>query len=285
MTSSYLNALPERLRIAVGAGVCEDTEEIRMRAGQPILLRGRGGRAVALDCAPSQEECERMLERMCAHSVFAYEEELKECYITLRDGSRVGFCGRMMRGGAQPHSFNIRLAKEVYGAGDGMVKLVTAGGLHSALIVSVPGAGKTTVLRDTARQLSNMGWQVCLADERGELSAPVQGVPMLDVGRNTDVMSGCPKATAMTLMIRAMAPEILITDELATAQDAAAVMEAAGSGVKVIASAHAGSSRELRRRESLLRPIEEGVFERVALLGQEDGIRSIRDITGEVLCV
>lgn len=284
MKRSCLSVLPRGIREEVEGALRPDTEEIRVRAERPVLLRGP--QSVALGRIASIEECETMLELACAHSLFAYEQELRGGYVTLEDGSRVGICGRLNPSGSvsMPGSFNIRMAREIKGAADGLMERIThKDRLLSALILSEPGAGKTTVLRDAARQLSALGLQVGVADERGEIAASVNGVPRLDVGDNTDVMGGCAKCRAMELMIRAMSPQVLITDEIATREDAAAVMDASGCGIRVIASAHAGSAAEIARRRDISAIIAAGVFDRVLLLKRRGAERRLYDITEELI--
>lgn len=284
MKRSGLSVLPRGIREDVERVLGPDTEEIRVRANRPVLLRGP--QSVLLDRIASPEECETMLELVCAHSLFAYEQELCGGYVTLEDGSRVGICGRSNPSGSvsMPGSFNIRIAREIQGAADGLIERIsTRYGVLSALIISEPGAGKTTVLRDAARQLSALGLQVGIADERGEIAASVNGVPRLDIGDNTDVMGGCRKCRAMELMIRAMSPQILITDEIATAEDAAAVMDASGCGIRVIASAHAGSVAEIMRRRDIFEIIAAGAFDKVLLLKRQGTKRRLYDITEELV--
>ena len=284
MKRSCLSVLPRGIREEVEGALRPDTEEIRVRAERPVLLRGP--QSVALGRIASIEECETMLELACAHSLFAYEQELRGGYVTLEDGSRVGICGRLNPSGSvsMPGSFNIRMAREIKGAADGLMERIThKDRLLSALILSEPGAGKTTVLRDAARQLSALGLQVGVADERGEIAASVNGVPRLDVGDNTDVMGGCAKCRAMELMIRAMSPQVLITDEIATREDAAAVMDASGCGIRVIASAHAGSAAEIARRRDIPAIIAAGAFDRVLLLKRRGAERRLYDITEELI--
>ena len=282
MYSRCLNVMPEGIRKAVNKELCENDEEIRIRAGRPIILTGQNTREIPY--AVSVDECEQMLELVCGHSAFAYQQELKECYITLDDGSRVGIAGKLTQAGmSMPHSFNIRLARQIKGAGDQFIEHVLSNALYSTLLLSEPGAGKTTVLRDAARQLSQAGYKVGIADERGEIAAGIKGVPMLDVGYS-DVMSGCKKSAGISLLLRGMSPQVLITDEIASEEDCMAVLEASGCGVKVIASAH-GSGREVLRRKGINKAIYEGAFERVLLLKNENKLRSIKDITEEVICV
>lgn len=280
MERNCLNVLPRGIKEQVSELLRQDDEEIRISANRPVLIMGQSRRK--LDITATAKDCEDLLELICGHSVFAHEEELKGGYITLEDGSRVGMAGKMtVAGMTMPHSFNIRIARQVNGAADDFLRHILQGGLHSALLISEPGAGKTTVLRDAARQLSGLGYKVGIADERGEISAPVKGVPELDVGYG-DVICGCGKAVGMIMLIRGMSPEILITDEIATKEDAAAILDASVCGVKVIASAH-GNGSSILKRPGISRPIREGAFEKILLLKAEHGLRSISDITGEVL--
>lgn len=281
MERSCLSVLPVEIRNAVMPALMENDEEIRIRAGMPVMLCGPEVRM--LELIPTAEDCKNMLELVCGHSVFAHGEELQECYVTLEDGSRVGMAGKMTPAGmTMPHSFNIRIAHQAKGAADELMKYVMPGDrLHSALIVSQPGIGKTTVLRDAARQLSLRGYRVSVADERGEIAAPVLGIPMLDVGL-ADVMGGCAKGRAMSLLIRGMSPQVIITDEIASMEDARAVLEASGCGVRVIASAHGGGT-DVMKREGIRMAVAEGAFDRILLLKKRDEIRVFEDISREVI--
>ena len=280
MERKCLNALPLSMRSTVESALREDDEEIRISVGRPIILTGSERRTLGHITTP--EDCENILELICGHSVFAHEEELKGCYITMEDGSRVGIAGKLTPAGmTMPHSFNIRIARQVTGAADAFLRYVLTDRPHSALLLSQPGAGKTTVLRDAARQLSNRGYKVGIADERGEISASVKGIPRLDVGF-ADVMSGCKKAEGMTMLLRGMSPDVLITDEIASEEDAIAVLEASGCGVRVIASAH-GSGASVLRRRGIGRAVCEGAFEKILLLTNKHPGREIKDISMEVI--
>ncbi len=270
--------LPGALKEELGAPV-KDLIELRIRAGRPVQLIGRsfeefrGGRtgaSLVLETA----------QALAGHSLYAREEELREGYFTIEGGCRVGVCGRMTaEEGRIQHlthagSVCVRIAREVKGAADGVREaLYGPDGPRSALVVSAPGMGKTTLLRDAARQLSEgtggrRGVRVGIADERGELAGCSMGVPTLDVGPRTDVMDGCPKRTGMRLLVRAMSPEVIVTDELGHPEDAAAVQDALRCGVKVIASVHAADEREAERR--IGRGLYE-LFERVIVLSGSIG--------------
>ena len=284
MAAQWQKTLERILPAAMYARLSADAlipraEEIRIRCMKPVQLVYNGGEEL-IDCVADRRDCELSLEGIAEHSLYAFGEELKSCFVTVSGGCRVGLCGRV-RGGERTLTdvtgFNIRIARECRGCADGVAnRLVQGERPVSTLVFSAPGVGKTTMLRDIARQFSYglnglVPRRVCLADERGELAGAHLGVPELDVGPRTDVMDGCKKAEAIGLMVRAMSPEIVITDELGGYEDARAVEDAAACGVAVIASAHAGSPRELLARRSIAACMESGLFKKTVWLFREGG--------------
>ena len=261
----------ERLEALLGA-LPAGLMEVRIRAGRPVQYRcadgDRFGPVVPADRLGA------ILAALADHSLYAREAELREGYFTMDDGCRVGVCGRLLCDGDRPTALTdagalcVRVCREIRGASDGFYDaLFEDDRLHSALIVSGPGLGKTTALRDAARRLSEDGYNVCIADERRELAACALGVPTLDVGPRTDVMDGCPKHVAVTRLLRAASPEVIVTDEIGDRRDAEALAEAARCGVRILASAHAGSLEQLLARKNVCLD----VFELAVLLGDRPG--------------
>lgn len=261
---------------------------LRLRCGQPSRLCRTDGTEVEgprLDAASLQ----RIIRRLCGDSLYAYEEELKQGYFTVRSGLRVGVCGRISaRSGtiqsiSEISSLCIRIPREVKGCGEKLADLLYGSGLSSALILSPPGMGKTTLLRDLIRIASESGWNVAVADERCEIAACWDGSPQMDVGPRTDVMDGCPKALALPMLIRSCAPQLLAVDEIGDAADAAALLEARRCGAELIATAHAAGFADARQRGSLREILNAGAFDRLILLGAPPGrIASIYDcLSGE----
>lgn len=245
--------------------------EIRLRRGRPVALREIAGGETLL--SPMEDESfSEMISAMLDHSLYARESELDKGYFTLPDGSRAGVCGDFSRGIRAPEdilSLCIRIARAVSGCAAALIPTMME--TSGTLIVSPPGLGKTTLLRDAARLLSRAGQNVCLVDERGELAACAGGRPQLDVGSRTDVISGTEKALAMGLAVRSCAPDVLVTDELGAPRDAAAAGEILRCGVRLVASCHGNTLNPdgLRRCVgALLRP---GLLEFGVLLGPNRG--------------
>ena len=250
----------------------DDLTELRLRPGGRPQLCFAGGDEL-LNQPLSPEEFRNIAARMLEFSLYAWEDELRRGFFTLPGGSRVGVCGRYavekgeIGGISYISALCVRVAREVRGTGRALAEaMLDSGGVKSALLISRPGMGKTTLLRDTARLLSGAGKTVALADERGELAACRAGVPTLDVGERTDVMDMCPKHIAIAHMVRSLRPDVVVTDEVGDRRDADAVLDARRAGTAVLASAHAAGIAEAARRPALREMLEMGAVDMVALL-------------------
>lgn len=264
----------------------ETIEEIRIRENRPLEITLLGGFYYVTEAGihvkdsrvafhPTAEQCRKLLEKVTNYSLYTMEEELRRGYITVAGGHRIGIVGRtildggVVRGIREIGGFNIRIAREVVGASKQLLPKLfhpIKGHLQSTLIISPPQQGKTTILRDMARQLSygdgskRLPMKVGIVDERSEIAACVRGIPTFDVGPRTDVMDACPKAEGMMMLLRSMSPEVIIVDEIGRVEDTKAIREAAHSGVKVIATAHAYDVQEIAGRQEIMKLIEEKVF-------------------------
>ncbi len=268
--AAYLGAcLPEKLaRSLEEAG---PLREIRIRADQAVSLKTEDG-IEKTPFIPNGEQVTEMAEALCEHALYARAEEMRQGFVTLKGGHRMGLCGRVLTQGSQVRALRdiaslcIRIAGEYPGSADEVLPRLHFGGtLVSTLIIGAPGAGKTTLLRDICRQLSDGTGNrapvaACLIDERGELAACVHGVPQLAVGRNTDVLDGCPKSVGMQWLLRSMAPGCLVTDELGGEEDALAVLEAVRCGVPVMTSVHGQNLNQAVERPALGALMREKVF-------------------------
>ena len=190
-------------------------------------------------------DIKRGMELVSRSSVYAFENEIRNGYITLSGGHRVGISGdAVTENGKISHirtvqSLNYRFAREVIGAADSVIDRIFDGGeIKNTLIVSPPMCGKTTMLRDVARQLSEKGKKVSIVDERGEIAAFSFGISPFRLGANCDVLSGVNKADGMLVMLRSMSPDVIITDEIGDDRDFEAIREIKKRGVKVITTLH-----------------------------------------------
>ncbi|MCL4516361.1 MAG: stage III sporulation protein AA [Firmicutes bacterium] len=305
-----LPVLPAHLREILGripTEVLKNLEEIRLREERPLMLvyGGRDGFATPrstiqeLPGEPdpayiiTREDTAKTLQLMSHSSLYALEEELRNGFLTLPGGHRVGFVGKGITEDGRLKTlknisgFNIRLAREILGAADQVLpRLVVtppmdgkdASKVLSTLIISPPQCGKTTLLRDLARQISDgvpslglIGRKVGIVDERSEIAGCFNGVPQNDVGVRTDVLDTCPKAAGIMLLLRSMSPEVVVTDEIGREEDVDAVEEACHAGVAVIATAHGHDLGELLRRPGTGRVIRDGHFQRAVILSRRRG--------------
>lgn len=279
--------LPEDIRRAVCAlppHQLERLEEVHLRAGRaPAIVLPEGGQRLPLPSV-TPEVLQDIVDAASRWSLHAVLPQVRCGYLTLEGGHRLGLCGRAVMEGEHVHtlgefsSLNLRVARQVRGAADAVVPRLWEGeGLQSTLILAPPGTGKTTLLRDLIRCLSDgegcRPLRVGVADERGELCACRRGLPQLELGERTDVVEGCPKAQGLLLLLRGMNPQVLAADEITAPEDLAAVQQAAGCGVALLATAHAHSPEDLRRRTLYRELMEQKIFRRLVTIRREGGRR------------
>lgn len=289
-----LKYFPEHIRAVLCRAKPEGLEEIRLKCGAPIILCYSGCRGflsadgnIVSDSrgavCTSGADIEECLSLLCGSSLYAYEEEIKRGFITVADGCRVGLCGEgVCENGGLAHlksinSLNFRIAHDVYGCSEEILPYIFADGrCRSTLIISPPGCGKTTLLRDIARAASQRCIKTAVADERNEIAAVSEGRQGYDIGAFCNVMSGVKKSSAMEMTLRSMAPELIITDELGCEEDISAVERGLASGVGIIASVHGESRRELERsarHRGLFR-----LFELCITLSRRNGAGTVEEV-------
>lgn len=270
----------------------EKIQEIRIRVNQCIFVRtqyedykiGKNGQVYQGKTIESysedineiflSEDIQRILNHLLRNSKYAYQEEIKNGFITLEGGHRVGIAGQVVldeEGRIKTIKdivfLHIRIAHDVKGIAKELIgDIYNDGYVKNCLIISPPGFGKTTLLRDIVRELSDgtqgRGYkQCCLIDERGELAGVYQGIPQMDVGKHTDVYSDCPKSIGMLMAIRAMGPEVIGIDELGGKEDVEALCNAMRCGCSVIATMHGTSVEDIEKKEYMKTLICENMFQ------------------------
>ena len=280
----------------------DSLEEVRLRAGKPLMVQNRKGQWLVetggvlkgefvKPFIVLQEDMIKTLELMSENSIYAYQDEIKNGFITLRGGYRVGICGRTVMDGTAVKNIkdisglNIRMAKQVKGCSRQILKylLNPKGEVFNTLLISPPQCGKTTMIRDVARVLSDgadsgPGLKVGLVDERSEIAACYKGMAQNDIGIRTDVLDGCPKSIGMPMLLRSMSPQVIITDEIGNQGDREAVMQVLNAGVKIITTAHGYNVSELKTRKEVLEMMEEKVFDRYLVLSSAGGPGTLEEV-------
>ncbi|MCX7885195.1 MAG: stage III sporulation protein AA [Caloramator sp.] len=276
-------------------------EEIRMRAEKPLMIFKDGYDYFLGEMGlqknnirtfiVEKNDIERTLQLMSDFSIYAVEEELKQGFLTLKGGHRVGIVGRVVleenriKTVRNISSLNIRIAREVKGCGINAVKRLYSEGIKHTLIASPPGCGKTTLLRDIIRIISNgcseinlRGHKVGIVDERSEIAGCYLGIPQKDVGIRTDVIDACPKVQGIIMLLRSMSPEIIAVDEIGSLKDADAIEEAINSGIKVISTVHGKDMDEILKKAGIRSLMANKAFERILILSRKKGPGTIEEI-------
>ncbi|MCL2253560.1 MAG: stage III sporulation protein AA [Lachnospiraceae bacterium] len=301
-----LNIFPGELRrrFSEAAKQAFDLQEIRLSVRQPvrIILKGKeffidlNGKIEAKTEKAwfiSEKEIEGILNYVCKSSLYAFEDEISQGFITVSGGHRIGLAGQAVQNNdgkirnlKHIRFLNIRISHEIIGAADRIVGYVFDKKCFNTLIIAPPGCGKTTMLRDLVRQVSNGlkdegGLQVGIVDERSEIAGSFMGIPQNDVGIRTFVMDACPKVQGMMMLIRSMAPQVVAVDEIGNADDLKAIAQILLSGSKILATIHGDSLNDLKKFETLSDYKMREMFERFIILHKKGGICRIKEIHGQ----
>lgn len=287
-----------------------EVQEIRLRVEAPLLmvynnqeffvtLNGLLSKKREDAYIASKEDLKETMEFMSNYSLYAFEEEMKQGFLTIQGGHRIGIAGKTILddSGIKTMKYisfiNARLSHQVKGCGTFILPYLykEEKEIFHTLIISPPRCGKTTLLRDLIRQISDggnghQGMNVGVVDERSEIGACFQGIPQNDLGIRTDLLDCCPKARGMMMLIRTMAPSVVAVDEIGIREDLKAMEYVMNCGCKLVATVHGSSIEDLKRKPVLKNLVEDQIFERYIILnnsGKVGKVEQICDASGTVL--
>ena len=266
-------------------------EEIRIKVNKPIFIH-IGSKEEIWDYIATPEDVKYIMQRISNYSIYAFEDEIRQGYITIKGGHRVGLCGICViendniKTIKDISSINIRACKEIIGCADKVMPYITYNNsVHNTIIISPPKCGKTTLLRDISRIISQGnkdkkidGKNVSIIDERSEIAGSFKGIPQMDVGMRSDVLDNCPKSQGIMMAIRSMSPDVIVCDEIGTQKDMESILMALNSGISLITTIHGFGIEDLYKREVFKDIVENFVFTRGIVLSNKEGIGTIECI-------
>lgn len=272
-------------------GDMKGLQEIRIKIGKPLSVIKNNIESIS-NYYVTIEDIKVILQKISNYSIYAFEEEIRQGYITIQGGHRVGLAGQCVIEKNQIKtirnisSMNIRICREIIGCSNGIMEsVVERGNVLNTLIISPPKCGKTTILRDIARNISDgysplnfEGKRTVIIDERSEIAASYLGVPQMNIGIRTDVYDNCIKSEGMMMAIRSMAPEVIICDEIGTYKDMEGLVMAYNSGVNIIATLHGKDIEDLYARPVFKEVLENKIIRKVIILSNRNGVGTVDGI-------
>lgn len=280
-------------------------EEIRLRSQKPLILNANNRdyfynqNLNKLDTKMdnpyivTKEDIEQTFQIICKYSIHSFMDDIKKGFITLRGGHRVGLVGKAIVEDGQVKnmkhisSLNIRVSREIIGCSNNILSHIIRGDnqVNNTLIISPPQCGKTTLIRDIVRNLSNgnkdygfKGIKVALIDERNEIAGSYLGVPQMDIGIRTDIIETCPKDLGIMMLLRSMSPNLIVTDEIGNIDEIKALYTALNGGVNLITTVHGDSIEDIKSRKELSNLLDKDLFKKVIILSAKKGPGTVEKI-------
>ena len=282
--SDILRYFPDKIREVLENEINNNLviEEIRIRNSKPIILKLNNSEKI-INYIVQTEDVLKILQSICENSIYSYQNQICEGFITIKGGHRIGITGsavienNKVKNINYISNLNFRIARQIIGCSNNIIKKIInqeENTIYNTLIVSPPGAGKTTLLRDIIRNLSNgteeiTGKNIGVVDERGEIAAMYKGIPQNDLGIRTDIIENIKKSIGMKMLIRSMAPEIIVADEIGSKEDVQEINYAVCSGIKGIFTAHGNSLEDLKLNPAIAELIEKNIFEKLVFLDKK----------------
>lgn len=285
-TKDVFYILPDSIKVPLEKlKESEKLQEIRIKSSKPLIFY-TGSRELISNYTVTKEDIKSILQRISNYSIYAFEEEIKQGYLTIKGGHRVGICGSCVMEDNKVKtikniaSLNIRICREVIGCSNRIMPyIIEDNRVLNTIIISPPKCGKTTLIRDISRNLSDgtkieginfQGVKVCIIDERSEIGGCYNGIPQMNIGIRSDILDNCYKSEGIMMAIRSMAPDVIICDEIGTHKDVESILMAMNSGVKLITTIHGFDIDDLYKRQVFKDILDNKVFERAVVLS---GIR------------
>lgn len=282
----------------------EELQEIRLRVGEPLLIQYQGKEYFITDSGRittkkeavfwvDKQDIQDTISYISSYSLYAFEDEIRQGFITIQGGHRVGIAGKIVMEGKKVKSMkyisyiNVRLSHQIKGCANNLIPyILSENHVCHCLIISPPRCGKTTLLRDLIRQISD-GIQglpvhtVGVVDERSEIAGCYQGIAQNDLGIRTDVLDCCPKAEGMMMLIRSMSPGVIAVDEIGDYEDVHAIESVIHCGCKLLATVHGSSMEDIKRKPLFQKLVDEKIFERYIILQNKERIGALKEVLDE----
>ena len=234
---------------------------------------------------------DNFIRRISENSIYAFNDNIINGYITLPSGIRVGLCGTVVMQDNKVvtikdfQSVNIRIPHTIRNCSIPAYEYIVDGEIKNTLILSSPGAGKTTFLKDLIYQLNikNQSKNILIADERNEICSVVNGETNQYLGGFCDIYTNCSKKFAFNNGIRSMSPDVIVTDEIDLEKDLDYIIEAMNCGVNVVATIHAKNIKQLKQKKGFDEVLNNKIFSRFVVLTNDEGPGTLSNIYDEKL--